>query len=249
MQFRTLLIMLLAAGALAFAAPVHATPPAANHGEQAHGDAAPAQAHGEAAHAKGDHGDGDHAEHHYYSDDDDGDNTANWADPDSELFVVKKLLFHLVNLVIFLGLGVYFVKQPLGDALRTRALAVRRGLADSATTREAAQERYDEVAARIAKLSEEIEAMKVQAVKDAKVQAAAQVERAHADAKRIGQSAERNIRDEVARARAELRQDAVALAVELAESHLRDTINAEDQKRLAHEFLTSIHDDGASTNA
>jgi len=258
MRFRNFLITLLTLGAFAFAVPAHAEPPADHghaHGDAGHADAAPATgdhgaaANGQAAHGEGDAHAEDHGDHHYYSDDDDGDGAANWRDPDSESFVLKKLVFHLFNLLIFIGIGVYFVRQPLADALRTRALAIRRALADSATTREAAQERYDEVSARIGKLHEEIAAMKIQAGKDAKAQAAAQIERAHADAVRIGESAQRNIRDEVARARADLRRDAVALAVELAEANLRQAINGEDRQRLAREFLASIHDDGASTNA
>ena len=44
------------------------------------------------------------------------------------------------------------------------------------------------------------------------------------EAERIGKTAERNIRDEVARARTSLRREAVELAVELAESTLRKSV-------------------------
>ena len=65
---------------------------------------------------------------------------------------------------------------------------------------------------------------------------------------RIGEAAERNIRDEVARARDQLRRDAVALAVELAEENLKEQVNSDDQQRLARAFLDTLNQDGGSAN-
>ena len=53
----------------------------------------------------------------------------------------------------------------------------------------------------------------------------------------------------MARARADLRRDAVELAVELAENALKENISQADQERLAREFLTAIEAEGSATNA
>ena len=66
------------------------------------------------------------------------------------------------------------------------------------------------------------------------------------EAVRIKESAERAIREESARAKNEIRQEAVALAVQLARETLTRTITREDQERLAKEFLAAVDADRAS---
>lgn len=235
----------------AFAAPEHGT----EHAEPAHGDAAPAHGddgHGAAADGHGDaHGEeGDHGAggHHYYTDDDDHDGTVNWMDPDSEQFMLAKLGFHLFNLFLFFGLILFFVRRPMLDTLRTRALGIRNTIITAAKHRDEAKEQHEEVTARLQALQDEIAKMRAEAKEDAKAESERLVARAHEEAERIAQTAQRNIRDEVARARLELRRDAVELAVQLAENTLKEAVNAEDQKRLANDFLTRLNE-GASADA
>ena len=232
------LTALFAALSLGLAAPAFAAP---GHGEKTE-HAAPADGHG-ADGAHGDeHGDDGHGDHHYYTADDDGDGTANWLDPDSEQFMLAKLGFHAFNLLLFVGLIVAFVRRPAQDAVRGRALEIRKTITDSAKERDEAKERHEDVTARLAKLEDEITRMRTEAEADAKVEAERMVERAREEATRIAKTAERNIQDEIARARLELRNDAVDLAVELAEGVLRETVTAADQKRLANDFLATLND-------
>lgn len=244
-----------AALSFALATPAFASPPEAPaHAEAGHGEPSHAAEAGhapEGGHAAegGDHAEGGaHGGHHYYTADDDGDGTPNWRDSDSELFVLSKLGFHLFNLVIYIAILFAFVRQPLLDTLRARALEIRKTLTDSHRHRDTAKERHDEIDARLQALADEIAGMKAEAALDAKAEHARLVARAREEAVRIGETAERNIRDEVARARIELRRDAVELAVQLAESTLRDTVNSDDQKRLAQDFLNTLND-GASADA
>lgn len=246
---------LIAAALLGFATAAHATTPPAHdggHAEQTHA-ATTTDAHGSGGdHADAGHGEdgGDHggAAHHYYTDDDDHDGTANWLDPDSEQFMLTKLGAHGFNLLLYAALILFFVRRPLQDTLRGRALGIRKAITDSAKQRDEAKDRHEEVTARLQKLEDEISAMRADAEADAAAEAARMVERARVEAERIAQTAERNIRDEIARARLELRRDAVELAVELAEGTLRDAVNADDQKRLAQEFLSTLND-GANADA
>jgi len=218
------------------------------HGDDAHGD----DAHGDDAH--GDDAHGDHGDHHYYSADDDNDGIANWRDPmngdqpNEDTYVLDKLVLHAINLALLVALLLYFVRQPIADALRTRALTIRKDLTDSARARDEANQHHEEVSARLVAIETEIQALRNEAIAEAAILESKLVERARDEAERIAAGAERKIRDEAQRARLELRRDAVQLAVELAETTLRERINAEDQQRLAREFLTAIHDDGAPTN-
>ena len=256
------LITLLTAATVAFAAPALAEPtaggdhaPAEAHGGDAHGDAHGGDAHGDAhgddAHGD-DHGEG-HGDHYYYSGDDDHDGVPNWRDamngdePNTH-YVLTGIGFHAFNLMLLIALFYFVARRPINDALRGRALGIRKELTDSAKERDEARERHDEVVARLAKLEDEIAEMHAKARADAEAEKAKLIERAKAEAVRIGEAAERNIRDEVARARDQLRRDAVALAVELAEENLKEQVNSDDQQRLARAFLDTLNQDGGSAN-
>lgn len=246
---------LLAAAALA-AAPTALAAPEPGHGPPTDAHAAP-DSHGDDGHGEeGDHGDA-HGAHHYYTDDDDGDGTANWLDPtdnttgeENELFVLKGLGFHLFNLLLLLGVLVYFLRKPLADTLRNRALDIRKELTESARQRDEAKQRYKEIEARLHSIQQEIAAMQERNDAAAAADEAKLVERAHAESDRIAATAERNIRDEVTRARVALRQHAVELAGRMAEKTLRDQTTREDQQKLAREFLRAVStDDGEDAHA
>ena len=241
------LIAAFTALALAFSAPSLAKDPPGGHAPATEHGAAPAAGHGD------EHAESGHDEHHYYTADQDGDGIANWLDPENdgepnELYVVKILIFHAINLAILIGLLFVFVRKPIADALRTRALTIRKELTDTARARDEAKQHHDEVAARLTAIESEIRTMHEEAEADAKVLEAKLIERAHSEAERVAGGAERKIRDEAQRARLELRRDAVALAVQLAEATLREKIGPDDQQRLAREFLTAINEDGATAN-
>ncbi len=241
--------VLLTLAALTLASPALGAPHGkakAGHGEHTeqvdahgsdggHGDAA---GHGDA----GDHGGG----HHYYTADDDGDGTANWIDADSDMYVVTDLLFHAVHLLLFLGLVVYFVRKPLGDALRTRAAGIRKELTDSARARDEAYQRHQELVARLDKIEAEVASMEAEAKEEAANEEQKLVERAQGEAERIAEMAQRNIRDEATRARMALKRDAVELAVQLAEGILAKSVNPADQQALARDFLQSLDSDQPS---
>ncbi len=203
----------------------------------------------EAGHEGGDaHGDaGGHGGSHYYTADDDGDGTANWMDGDSELFVLTDLGFHAFNLLCLLGIMWWVGRKPLGDAARERALGIRKELTDTARARDEAYQRHQELVARLDKIEGEIQGMEAEAQVESAKEEAKLVERAHAEAKRIGETAERNIRDETSRARNALRRDAIDLATTLAEGILTQSVTAADQQALARDFLGSLQSDASDS--
>ncbi|MCB9685389.1 MAG: ATP synthase F0 subunit B [Alphaproteobacteria bacterium] len=217
-----------------------ATEPA-THGAPASHGAPAATEHGEG----GEHG-GGHGGHHYYTDDDDHDGIANWMDPmngsepNTSTYVLKPLGFHIINFLLLIGVAVYFLRRPMADLFRDRALTIRTEITDSARQRDEAHQKHQELVARLAKIEGEITTMRTEADADAKREEEQLIERARREAQRIGEQAERNVRDEVARARTELRREAVELAVQLAESTLRGSVGSADQQSLARAFLASV---------
>jgi F-type H+-transporting ATPase subunit b len=208
-------------------------------GEPGHGD--PAGEHGEA----GAHGAGHHVS---YTGDDDHDGTANFMDADSEGYSLGGVGQHLFNLLILAGILVYVARTPVRDALKNRSHDIRKEITEAARARDEARQRHDELSKRLAAFEDEVRRMKADAEADAKADEAKLVARARDEAARIGQTAERNIREEVTRARVALRKEAVDLAVMLAEQTLRGQVQGEDQRRLAADFLASINRDEVNGN-
>jgi len=176
-----------------------------------------------------------------YVGDDDGDGVPNWRDRDAEAYQLTKLLLHGFNLALLLGVLWWLAGRAVSDALRNRAANIRKSIVDAAEAKAAAQTRFDELEARLAAFEGEVLALREQAVADAQEEEARMVAHAKAEAERILVTADRNIRDEVVRARMALRNDAVELAVKLAAETLRSNIATADQQKLASEFLSSLN--------
>lgn len=74
------------------------------------------------------------------------------------------------------------------------------------------------------------------------------IARAEAEADRIAISADRTISEELRRARVALRNDAVNLAVQLAEQSLKSQVQTEDHRKLARQFLDTLAESGAPSH-
>jgi len=181
----------------------------------------------------------------------DGDGTANWMDPtnfeeENTHYAVNKIIFHAINFVLLYGILFMVLRKPVGDLLKDRALGIRNELVDSAKDRDEAHEKAEALSARLAAIEGEVGSMRHQAEQAAAAEEKKLLEMAHAEAKRVGATAAQSVRDEVSRARNELRRDAVVLGVKLAESILTGEIKAGDHRRLARQFLDSVEEDGVN---
>ena len=209
-------------------APVDDAPHAAEAADPADENAAKTDAHGD------DHGDAHKADAHG---DDHGaghgdDHGVPWSG----------IIQHAWNLTVLLLVLFFAARRPIGDALRGRGLSIRTDLADAARERDEALQRQAELDARLSRFEAEVAAMKDAANSDAGAEHDKLMKRAQDAAERIAETAQRNIRDEVVRAQVALRNDAVDLAVQLAEDALKGNIKADDHRRLARQFLESLDD-------
>ncbi|MGC6514879.1 MAG: hypothetical protein ACON4N_10325, partial [Myxococcota bacterium] len=179
-----------------------------------------------------------------FTGDNDGDGTANWMDPDDEHYVVTAIGWHVLNFLIYLGVIYWAARQPIADALRTRALGIKQDLAEASRLKEEADAQFATLEERLANFESEVSGMMAKAGADAKAEHDAIVARGESEAARIATSAQQQIRDEAARARQAIRAEAVDAAVKLAEGILTSSINPTDQRKLAVEFLSSVQEDG-----
>ena len=146
----------------------------------------------------------------------------------------------LVNLLLFIGVMVYFLRRPIKEAFRSCQESIRSELMRAEEERAAAEARLKEVEGRLAHLDAEVEAIRANAQRDA-AEERTRVERAtEAEMKKIREQARREIESAAKAARAELRTFTAEQSVKLAEEMIRRDIRPEDDAHLAKEYVEEL---------
>lgn len=146
----------------------------------------------------------------------------------------------LVNLLLFVGLMVYFLRRPIIGAFQGRQESIRQELMRAEEERAAAEARLQEVEGRLARLDTEVEAIRANAQREA-TEERARVERAtEAEIKKIREQARREIESAGKAARAELRTFTAEQSVKLAEEMIRRDIRPEDDAHLTSEYVEEL---------
>lgn len=154
-----------------------------------------------------------------------------------------KIALHAVNFVILVGGLLYVARGALNDAVRNRTLAIRAELDDAVRAKAEAQAQYDVLKARLDGFEAELATLRAEGVAESEREAQYIAERTERDVTLLASNTERIIRDETARARVRLQQDAAELSVRIAEELLQARMTGEDQSRLAREFLDVVNQD------
>jgi F-type H+-transporting ATPase subunit b len=142
-------------------------------------------------------------------------------------------------LILFGGLG-WYLRQPLREFLETRSRSIEEGLSSGRLARESALRQMSEIESRLARLDDEVQALRAQAVKEAEEERARILETAKIEAQKILEMAHREIEGLKKSARLELKAHVADLAVKLAEERLQKSVGSEENKRLVLRFLDSL---------
>ncbi len=162
----------------------------------------------------------------------------------AEALTLDKILWEMgikvLDVAIIAFFGFKFLSKPIAQAMADRSAAVRAAVEEATAGRREAEARLAEFQAKAAGLDKEIEALRNQAGADMERERAILIDEGKAAAEHVSQHARETIRQEVAKARAELHRDAAELAVRLAEEHVRATMTAADQSRLAGDYFKEM---------
>lgn len=146
----------------------------------------------------------------------------------------------VVNLLLFVGLLIYVLRRPVGQAFRDRREAIRRELMEAQEERNAALAKLQEVEGRLSRLDAEVEAIRTQAQREA-AEERARIERStEEEIRKVREQAQREIESASKAARAELRAYAAEQSVRLAEEMIRRDIRPEDDARLVSEYVEEL---------
>ncbi len=150
------------------------------------------------------------------------------------------ILRHLLNLTVLLVFLGWVLRRPMGDFLQSRRFEVKEALDESWNAKTRAEEHYQEIEARIANFEGEVELLMTDVRTDADMERKAIEERSQQTAAQLETAAKRSVDEELRRARRELREEAIGLAVGLAGGLLSKSVGDDDQQRLTVDYLGKV---------
>ena len=149
-------------------------------------------------------------------------------------------IWQLANLVLFLGVLLYFVARPMAAMFRQRQLDVEKRLAEAKKLREEAAQLGEQVKERMSRLDQEIAEIRARGKADGETERAALAERADREVERVRKEAEQEIGRRLAAAKQELRETAAELTAGVARDMLSAQITEDDRRRLLDESVERL---------
>jgi F-type H+-transporting ATPase subunit b len=141
-------------------------------------------------------------------------------------------LWKFLNLFIFIAVGVYLLRRPLSDALRSRREGIKRDLLRARQERDDALAQLAEVESRVERLDAEVAIIRERSKAEADAERERIKSSTEAEMTKLREQAQREIDSAGKAARQELRQFAAGQSVRLAEELIRREIRPEDDARL-----------------
>lgn len=154
--------------------------------------------------------------------------------------ILKDFAYRCFNFALMVGLLAYFVTKPVRKGLKNRTAEIEKTLADAQAAKEAAEAKHLEYTEKLARATEEIAGITASIRREGELERDKIISAAREMAVKIEHEAENKASGVVAKARAELREEAASLAVELAEDMLKKQVSADDQKRLVDEYMQKV---------
>ena len=141
-------------------------------------------------------------------------------------------LWKFVNLFLFVGALVYFLKRPLTEAFRSRRESIRRDLLKAQEERDQALAKLAEVQARLERLDSEVAGIQAHSRSEARAEAERIARETELEMLKLREQAQREIVSAGKVARHNLRIFAAHQSVKLAEEVIRREIRSEDDATL-----------------
>lgn len=154
--------------------------------------------------------------------------------------IPASLWFQVLNFALYAGLLFFVLRKPLSQYFQTRAESFRQALVKAESARADAERQKREIEQRLAKLQGSADENLAQARAEAEELRKRILREAEELSRTLQEEAKRTADIELQRAKAELREELLAQAVQTAKSILSERIADTDQKRLQTEFVEKI---------
>jgi F-type H+-transporting ATPase subunit b len=181
-----------------------------------HGHEGPGKAHGE--------GDAEHLADH-------GEHTG---------FSTKTFTLQLLNFGVLLFILIWFGGRAMNKSLRARHEQLKGDINEAARLRDEAAQKFKAQDQRVADLEKEIAVLRASLRQDAEREQARLIEGAQERAKKIQDEMRFQLNQQVKEAELLLRAEVASASVKLAEELVRKSMNTDDERRLAQEFVAGF---------
>jgi F-type H+-transporting ATPase subunit b len=152
-------------------------------------------------------------------------------------------IWQLANLVLFLGVLLYFVARPIAAMFRKRQLEVEERLREAKAMRAEAARLEADVHERMARLDVEIAEIRARAVAEGEAERVALAQRADQEVERARREAEAEIARRLTAAKLELKSTAAELTASTARELLSAQITDDDRRRLLDDSVKRLGDE------
>jgi len=143
-------------------------------------------------------------------------------------------IFQIINSTVLIGLILFFVSKALPKAIRNRTATIQKKLIEARSATEMANGRLTAVEAKLAKIGDDIEAIRQQTERDSLEDEKRIKQALEEESGRIVKSAEQEIASAGAAAQRELKRFAAGLAIDQAARKIQ--LTAESDKALVERF-------------
>ena len=155
-------------------------------------------------------------------------------------FGIPGWILKLANMLLFIGVLVYFVGGPVKSAFAERSAAIKRASDEARERREKADRMAGDIQARLTAIEAEVRAIHERAQAEGERQKRELIAAAEAESQKILANARNEVDNRLKHARTELTEFAGQLASDRAEQILREKITEQDQKNLFNESLREV---------
>ena len=162
-----------------------------------------------------------------------GGNVFNW----------RYVFEHTVNLVILLGVLVYFLKDSVRNFLVERKGSISSEIDHAQHTITEAKSKYEEYAQKLKGIEDEINSIKESIVKQGQTEREEILRQASLASENIKNEAQETIQFEAARAKQEIQSEVVTLALTIAEKVIKENLSETDKQRFVDEFTNNVGDE------
>lgn len=153
------------------------------------------------------------------------------------------VLKHAVNLVILIGVLVYFTKDSIKRALENRRTNLGKEIDEAEETIEEATRRYREYTEKLNNIEKEINSLKESIKRQGETERNEMIEQATATADVIRKEARDMMKVEANKAKKELQTDIIQSSLKLAEDRIRQQFSDRESQNTVEQFVRKVEDE------
>lgn len=149
-------------------------------------------------------------------------------------------IFKLINMILFIAVLGYFLKGPVGGAMRDRRAAIQQQLQEATERRAKADRLAADIQARLDQIEGEVAGIMQRAREEGERQKTELIAAAEVESQKILAAARGEVETNLKSARQELSAYARHLATQRAEEIVRQSMTDADRKRLFEESVKQV---------